>query len=353
VAVLDGGLAAWTAAGYPVAAQPVVAGNGDFVATPGGMPLIDAAGATKLAEAGVLLDSRAPERYRGDSEPVDSVAGHIPGARNRPASANVDEQGRFLAADLLTRAFQDLGIDGGVQVGAYCGSGVSAAHQVLALEQRKTAITGDIGLIEGRLDEYRTGLEEVAGSIRAVLDDPASLTPRPELELADTPTGSAFYYTGSNPVVSAADSTPLAPGLGDTAAHETVIAAKEVVDEPHEAVETAPGDPWSPGSWSEVSSALEGSEPIDATLFDDPGTPRRADAFDAPADDFAPADPGSEGVRRSQVDSPTQAYTELGDDRYLRDLDQAVNATEPEDPAMSEFFDGSEGSTTRRFGRRR
>jgi thiosulfate/3-mercaptopyruvate sulfurtransferase len=134
VAVLDGGLAAWTAAGYPVAAQPVVAGNGDFVATPGGMPLIDAAGATKLAEAGVLLDSRAPERYRGDSEPVDSVAGHIPGARNRPASANVDAQGRFLAPDILTRAFRDLGIDGGVQVGAYCGSGVSAAHQVLALE---------------------------------------------------------------------------------------------------------------------------------------------------------------------------------------------------------------------------
>lgn len=134
VAVLDGGLAAWTAAGYPVATQPVVAGNGDFVATPGGMPLIDAAGATKLAEAGVLLDSRAAERYRGDSEPVDPVAGHIPGARNRPTSANVDEQGRFLAPDVLKRAFQDLGIDGGVQVGAYCGSGVSAAHQVLALE---------------------------------------------------------------------------------------------------------------------------------------------------------------------------------------------------------------------------
>jgi thiosulfate/3-mercaptopyruvate sulfurtransferase len=134
VAVLDGGLAAWTAAGYPVATQPVVAGNGDFVATPGGMPLIDAAGACKLAEAGVLLDSRAADRYRGDSEPVDPVAGHIPGARNRPTAANVDERGRFLSSDVLKRAFQDLGVDGGAQVGAYCGSGVSAAHQVLALE---------------------------------------------------------------------------------------------------------------------------------------------------------------------------------------------------------------------------
>jgi thiosulfate/3-mercaptopyruvate sulfurtransferase len=134
VAVLDGGLAAWTAAGYPVATQPVIAGHGDFVATPGGMPLIDAAGAAKLAEAGVLLDSRAPERYRGDSEPVDPVAGHIPGARNRATSDNVDEQGRFLEPDELKRAFSELGIDGGAQVGAYCGSGVSAAHQVLALE---------------------------------------------------------------------------------------------------------------------------------------------------------------------------------------------------------------------------
>jgi thiosulfate/3-mercaptopyruvate sulfurtransferase len=134
VSVLDGGLAAWAAAGYPVATQPVAAGRGDFVATPGGLPLIDAAGATKLAEAGVLLDSRAPQRYRGDSEPVDPVAGHIPGARNRPTTDNVDEQGRFLDPDVLKRAFSELGVDGGTQVGAYCGSGVAAAHQVLALE---------------------------------------------------------------------------------------------------------------------------------------------------------------------------------------------------------------------------
>jgi thiosulfate/3-mercaptopyruvate sulfurtransferase len=123
VSVLDGGLAAWAAAGYPVATQPVAAGHGDFVATPG-----------ELAEAGVLLDSRAPQRYRGDSEPVDPVAGHIPGARNRPTTDNVDEQGRFLDPDVLKRAFSELGVDGGAQVGAYCGSGVAAAHQVLALE---------------------------------------------------------------------------------------------------------------------------------------------------------------------------------------------------------------------------
>jgi thiosulfate/3-mercaptopyruvate sulfurtransferase len=134
VAVLDGGLAAWTAVGYPVSTQPLVAGHGDFVATPGGMPLVDAAGAARLADAGVLLDSRAPDRYSGESEPVDPVAGHIPGARNRPTTANLDEAGRFLAPHALEAAFRGLGIDGGAQVGAYCGSGVSAAHQVLALE---------------------------------------------------------------------------------------------------------------------------------------------------------------------------------------------------------------------------
>ena len=134
VSVLDGGFAGWIAAGYPVATQPVAGGHGDFVATPGGMALIDAAGAAKLAEAGVLLDSRAPERYRGESEPVDPVAGHIPGARNRPTTVNVDDQGRFRSADDLREGFQQIGVDGAAQVGAYCGSGVSAAHQVLALE---------------------------------------------------------------------------------------------------------------------------------------------------------------------------------------------------------------------------
>jgi thiosulfate/3-mercaptopyruvate sulfurtransferase len=134
VSVLDGGLASWTAAGYPLATVPVVAGDGDFVASPGGMPLVDAAGAAKLASAGVLLDSRAPERFRGDTEPVDPVAGHIPDARNRDSRDNVDGSGRFLASGGLRDRFTELGIDDAAEVGAYCGSGVSAAHQVLALE---------------------------------------------------------------------------------------------------------------------------------------------------------------------------------------------------------------------------
>jgi thiosulfate/3-mercaptopyruvate sulfurtransferase len=134
VAVLDGGLAAWVRAGQPlqVAAPHVPAG--DFVAAPGAMPLLDAAAAASVAERGVLLDARAPERFRGEREPIDPVAGHIPGARNLPGSRIVEESGRFLSPTSLRARFRELGIDEASEVGAYCGSGVTAAQTVLALE---------------------------------------------------------------------------------------------------------------------------------------------------------------------------------------------------------------------------
>ena len=134
VRVLDGGLRAWTDAGLPVETGSSVPGSGDFEASPGGMPVLDAAGAAAVAERGLLIDARAPERFRGEHEPIDPVAGHIPGAVNRPTSLNVDRPGRFLDRDALRAAFADLGVRDGVEVGAYCGSGVTAAHEVLALE---------------------------------------------------------------------------------------------------------------------------------------------------------------------------------------------------------------------------
>jgi thiosulfate/3-mercaptopyruvate sulfurtransferase len=134
VSVLDGGLGAWIAAGYPTETgeRPVQAG--DFEARPGGMQLLDAAGALELAGAGVLLDARAPERFHGRYEPLDPVAGHIPGARNRPTTENVGESGAFLDGDLLRAGFERAGVRSGMAVGAYCGSGVTAAHEILALE---------------------------------------------------------------------------------------------------------------------------------------------------------------------------------------------------------------------------
>jgi len=132
-AVLDGGLGAWIAAGYELEAGIPMTERGDFIARPGGMPLIDADRAAELATTGILLDARAPERYRGLIEPVDPVAGHIPGARNLPTTDNVDRSGRFLDPDKLRAAFEQLGIAGGIELGVYCGSGVTAAHEVLAL----------------------------------------------------------------------------------------------------------------------------------------------------------------------------------------------------------------------------
>ena len=151
VRVLDGGLRAWTAAGLPVSTTDSRPTPGDFAVRPGQLPVLDAAGAAELARSGVLLDARAPARYRGDAEPVDTVAGHIPGALSSPTAANVTADGRFRPADELRARFASFGItsasDGAAgvappakataspqRVGAYCGSGVVAAHQVLALE---------------------------------------------------------------------------------------------------------------------------------------------------------------------------------------------------------------------------
>jgi thiosulfate/3-mercaptopyruvate sulfurtransferase len=135
VAVLDGGLAAWVAAGRPLQRKRPQPTPGDFAAMPGGLPTLDAAGAAAVASGpGRLLDARAPERFAGEQEPVDPVAGHIPGARNHPASANLGPDGRFLERDQLRAALQAAGVAENQALGAYCGSGITAAHTVLAAE---------------------------------------------------------------------------------------------------------------------------------------------------------------------------------------------------------------------------
>ncbi|SNT18891.1 thiosulfate/3-mercaptopyruvate sulfurtransferase [Actinomadura meyerae] len=133
VRVLDGGYRAWTEAGHRLSTDEPEVKPGDFIANPGRLPVLDAEGAAELAKAGVLLDARAAERYRGEQEPVDPVAGHIPGARNAPTSGNVGVDGRFLPPGLLRERFAQLGATDALDVGAYCGSGVTAAHEILAL----------------------------------------------------------------------------------------------------------------------------------------------------------------------------------------------------------------------------
>jgi len=131
--VLDGGLGAWVAAGLPVTTETADPDPGDFTARPGGRSLLDAAGAARLAAAGVLLDARAPARYQGLEEPVDPVAGHIPGARNAPMADLVGDRGLVPPAS-LRRLLDRHGARPGTPVGVYCGSGVVAAHVVLACE---------------------------------------------------------------------------------------------------------------------------------------------------------------------------------------------------------------------------
>ncbi|GGP40629.1 sulfurtransferase [Saccharothrix coeruleofusca] len=134
VAVLDGGFAAWTAEGRPVTAEPPRPVEGDVEVRPGGMPVLDAEGAAELARTGVLLDARAAQRYRGETEPVDPRAGHIPGAVNAPSAEHVGADGRWLGAEGLAARFAGLGVRPDRPVGAYCGSGVTASSVVLALE---------------------------------------------------------------------------------------------------------------------------------------------------------------------------------------------------------------------------
>ena len=108
-------------------------GAGTFAGSPGDMPEVYADGVEVTARTGRVLDLRAPERYRGEAEPVDRVAGHIPGAVSAPTAGNLDADGRFLPAEVLRRRFEELGVREGVQVAAYCGSGVTAAHEAVAL----------------------------------------------------------------------------------------------------------------------------------------------------------------------------------------------------------------------------
>ncbi|MQA77455.1 MAG: sulfurtransferase [Streptosporangiales bacterium] len=133
VRVLDGGYGAWLAAGLPVTTASPTPEAGDFTAGAGHLPLLDADGAAVLARTGVLFDVRASERYRGETEPIDPVAGHIPGAVSAPTAANSHGDGGFFEPSVLRERFAGLGATPTEPVGAYCGSGVSAAHAVLAL----------------------------------------------------------------------------------------------------------------------------------------------------------------------------------------------------------------------------
>ncbi len=152
VRILDGGLAAWIAAGGALQTGPATPAPGDVTVThhdlyAGALPTVTAA---QVAEPGrVLIDARAPERYRGDVEPVDPVAGHIPGARNLPAANVLAGDGTLAPAAELTRMAADHIADGS-EVAVYCGSGVTAATTLAAL----AAAGMDAALFPGSWSEW-------------------------------------------------------------------------------------------------------------------------------------------------------------------------------------------------------
>lgn len=160
VALLDGGVPAWERAGHPLevgdgAAHP----EGDVVLTAGHLPVLDADEAAALARDGVLLDARAGERYRGEAEPVDPRAGHVPGAVSAPTAENLAADATFLpAAELADRA---RGLAGGAgTLGVYCGSGVTASHAVLAL-----AVAGvDAALYPGSWSQWSADADRPAAT---------------------------------------------------------------------------------------------------------------------------------------------------------------------------------------------
>jgi thiosulfate/3-mercaptopyruvate sulfurtransferase len=172
VRVLDGGIAAWIA-NHPTESGPHTPGVGDFSpSSPGFGRLLDATAAATYAARHVLLDARTADRFRGENETIDAVAGHIPGAISAPALDNVDPNGRFLPAGPLAGRLRELGIaaaagtspeahaadaDGTTEtrtVGTYCGSGVQATHLALALSI--AGITDDADVYIGSWSDWIT-----------------------------------------------------------------------------------------------------------------------------------------------------------------------------------------------------
>lgn len=200
---------------------------------------------------------------------------------------------------LLHRAQEDAKAEFEAKVGDY--------RALLAdLDATKERLGRDVERLEARIAEYRTVLTDVHASVGSLLEDPDGLQTRPPLDVDLTPTeppASPFYSTAATPVVDAGPPTE-------------AIQPDEVTG----------GDPWGPGSWSEVSAALD----------DEP---------------FQPEDGSVEAVATEPAggDAPPEQ-----DDRYLQELHDAVNAEEAAsgDPAMEEFFDEDE-PRPRRFSRRR
>jgi thiosulfate/3-mercaptopyruvate sulfurtransferase len=168
VSLLDGGWPAWQSEGYPTETSAPSIPQTNFTAVPHPEMVVDADTVDRLRRdpRTLLLDARANERYEGRVEPIDPQAGHIPGARSAPYAGNVRDNGTMKSADELRDRYLALGADAAEQIVCYCGSGVTAAHEILALH---LAGRTDALLYEGSWSDWSsdparpvaTGPEEV------------------------------------------------------------------------------------------------------------------------------------------------------------------------------------------------
>ncbi len=164
VAVVDGGWPAWTGASMPVSREVPQVSARNFTANVRPHLVTDVEGVDgyRINQAWTVLDARTPERFRGEMEPIDPVAGHIPGARCASFDENLGEGGRFLSPEALRRRFE--GLFGGApadRVVNYCGSGVSACHNLLAIAH---AGLGDAVLYPGSWSEWITDEDRPIGT---------------------------------------------------------------------------------------------------------------------------------------------------------------------------------------------
>ncbi|MDH5506757.1 MAG: sulfurtransferase [Anaerolineae bacterium] len=155
-AVLDGGWGKWQRNEYAVKQGVESRQARPFTPTPREAVVVDTQGvlAMRIPVDGMLIDSRRPERYRGELETIDAVAGHIPGAINAPYSENLDANGLFLSQERLKARFELLlGAQRAEQAVFYCGSGVTAAHNILAMAH---AGLGEARMYPGSWSEWIT-----------------------------------------------------------------------------------------------------------------------------------------------------------------------------------------------------
>ncbi len=157
--VLDGGLTAWTADGHALSDEASQYPPTELSVKPQPGLTVDRDQLRDRLGSVLTLDARSAARYRGDEEPIDPVAGHIPTAVNADYEGNLGPEQRFLPVDELVARFRALGVDGSRQVVTYCGSGVTACHDILAMEH---AGLGRSLLYPGSWSDWSTAAYPVA-----------------------------------------------------------------------------------------------------------------------------------------------------------------------------------------------